>query len=50
MLRQQAQTALDSLDSIIRLPVQEAVPDAIPSSVNITQLAASTTDVFALGF
>jgi hypothetical protein len=48
MLRMQAQTALDSLDSIIRLPVQEAVPDAIPSSVNITQLAASTTDVFAL--
>jgi uncharacterized membrane protein len=48
MLRMQAQTALDSLDSIIRLPVQEAVPDAIPTSVNITQLAASTTDVFAL--
>lgn len=48
LLRAQAQTALDSLDSIIRLPVQEAVPDAIPSTVNITQLAASPTDVFAL--
>ncbi len=48
MLRQQAQTALDSLENIIRLPVQEAVPDAIPSSVNIVQLAATTTDVFAL--
>ncbi len=48
MLRQQAQTALDSLDSIIRLPVQEAVADAIPTSVNIIQLAATTTDVFAL--
>lgn len=48
MLRQQAQTALDSLDSIIRLPVQEAVSDAIPTSINIVQIAASTTDVFAL--
>lgn len=48
LLRQQAQTALDSLDSIIRLPVQEAVPDAIPLSVNITQFAASSGDVFAL--
>lgn len=48
LLRQQAQTALDSLDSIIRLPVQEAVPDAIPASVNISQIAASSTDVFAL--
>jgi len=48
MLRQQAQSALDTLDNIVRLPVQEAVPDAIPSSVNITQLAASSTDVFAL--
>lgn len=48
MLRQQAQTALDSLDSIIRLPVQEAVPEAIPASVNITQIAASSNDVFAL--
>jgi hypothetical protein len=48
MLREQAQTALDTLDSIIRLPVQEAVPDAIPSNINISRLAASTTDVFAL--
>ncbi len=47
-LRKQAQDALDNLDSIIRLPVQEAVPDAIPSSINIIQMAASTTDVFAL--
>jgi hypothetical protein len=48
MLREQAQDALDTLDSIIRLPVQEAVPDAIPSNINISRLAASTTDVFAL--
>ncbi len=48
MLREQAQTALDALDSIIRLPVQEAVPDAIPSNISISRIAASTTDVFAL--
>jgi uncharacterized membrane protein len=48
MLRDQAQTALDALDSIIRLPVQEAVPDAIPSNISISHIAASTTDVFAL--
>lgn len=47
-LRKQAQDALDNLDSIIRLPVQEAVPDSIPSSINIIQMAASSTDVFAL--
>lgn len=48
ILRQQAQNALDNLDNIMRLPVQEAVPDAIPTSVNISQLAASPTDVYAL--
>ncbi len=48
MLREQAQAALDALDSIIRLPVQEAVPDAIPSNISISRIAASTTDVFAL--
>ncbi len=47
-LRKQAQDALDNLDNIIRLPVQEAVPDSIPSSVNIVEMAASSTDVFAL--
>jgi hypothetical protein len=48
-LRQEAQTALDNLDGIVRLDFQEAIiGGALSSTIQITQMAATDTDLYLL--
>jgi hypothetical protein len=47
-LRQQAQTALDNLDSIVRVEFRPAIPGGLSRVVQITRMAATTTDLYLL--
>lgn len=47
-LRQQAQTALDNLDSIVRLDFTQAITGGLDPSVQITRMAATNTDLYLL--
>jgi hypothetical protein len=48
-LRQEAQTALDNLDGIVRLDFQEAiVGGALSNTIQITRMAATDTDLYLL--
>lgn len=47
-LHEQAQTAIDTIDGVVRLPMQLAVATGLPSDANITKIAAASDDVFAL--
>lgn len=47
-LRQEAQTALDNLDSIIRLNFQPAIVGGLNRTVQVTRLAATNTDLYLL--
>ncbi len=48
MLRQQVQTRLDALDSIVRLDFREALRVRLDKSVRVTRMAASATDLYLL--
>jgi hypothetical protein len=47
-LYQQALYAIDTLDGVVRLPMQLAVATGLPSGVEVTRIAASSEDVFLL--
>lgn len=47
-LRNQALTALDEADGIIRLDFQNAISGGFPSTVQISRMAASNTELFVL--
>ena len=47
-LRQEAQTALDNLDSIVRLNFQPAINGGLDRSIQIKRLAATNTDLYLL--
>jgi hypothetical protein len=47
-LRQQAQTALDNLDSIVRLDFRPAIVSGLSHSVQINRMAATNTDLYLL--
>jgi len=48
LLRQQAQARLDALDSIVRLEFRQALPEPLDKSVQVTRMAATTTDLYLL--
>ena len=47
-LRQEAQTALDNLDGIIRLDFRPAIVRALSSTVQVSHMAATDTDLYLL--
>ena len=47
-LRQQAQAALDNLDGIVRVEFSPAIVGGLSSSVQISRMAASNTDLYLL--
>ena len=47
-LRQQAQTALDNLDSIVRLDFRPAIVAGLSHTVQINRMAATNTDLYLL--
>jgi hypothetical protein len=47
-LRQQAQTALDNMDSILRLDFHRTIIGSLSNSVQINQMAATDTDLYML--
>ena len=47
-LRQEAQTALDNLDGILRLDFRPAIVSALSSTVQISHMAATDTDLYLL--
>ncbi len=47
-LRQQAQTALDNMDGILRLDFRQAIIGSLSSSIQISQMAATDTDLYIL--
>ena len=47
-LRQEAQTALDNLDGIIRLDFRPAIVSGLSSTVRISHMAATDTDLYLL--
>jgi len=47
-LRQEAQTALDNLDSILRLDFRPAIIGGLSHTVQISQMAATDTDLYLL--
>ncbi len=47
-LRQEAQTALDNLDSIVRLDFRPAIVGGLSHSVQIIRMAATNTDLYLL--
>ena len=47
-LRQEAQTALDNLDGILRLDFRPAIVSTLSSSVQISHMAATDTDLYLL--
>jgi hypothetical protein len=47
-LRQEAQTALDNLDGIIRLDFHPAIISALSSAVQVSHMAATDTDLYLL--
>jgi len=47
-LRQEAQTALDNMDGILRLDFNRATIGSLSSSVQISQMAATDTDLYLL--
>jgi hypothetical protein len=47
-LRQEAQTALDNLDGILRLDFHSAIAGGLSSAVQISQMAATDTDLYLL--
>ncbi len=47
-LRQEAQTALDNLDGILRLDFRPAIISPLDRSVQITRMAATDTDLYML--
>jgi len=47
-LRQEAQTALDNLDSIVRLDFSPAIIAGLDHTVQITRMAATNTDLYLL--
>jgi hypothetical protein len=47
-LRQQAQTALDNMDGILRLDFHKAIIGALSHSVEISRMAATDTDLYLL--
>jgi hypothetical protein len=47
-LRSQAQTALDELDGILRLDFRNAITGGFPSTIQISRMAASNTELFIL--
>jgi hypothetical protein len=47
-LYKQAQQAIDTIDGVVRLPMQLAVAAGLPAGLNVTKIAASSEDVFLL--
>jgi len=47
-LRARVQTGIDDLQGIIRINMVPALPDALSSKTNITQIVATNTDFYAL--
>jgi hypothetical protein len=47
-LRQEAQTALDNLDSIVRLDFRPAIVGGLDQSVQVYRMAATNTDLYLL--
>ena len=47
-LRQEAQTALDNLDGILRLDFRSAITGALARTVQISRMAATDTDLYLL--
>jgi hypothetical protein len=47
-LRRQAQASIDQIDKVVRLNFQPALPSQLSSTVKITRLVASESDVFML--
>ena len=47
-LRQEAQTALDNLDSIVRLDFRPAIPGGLSQVLQISKMAATNTDLYLL--
>jgi hypothetical protein len=47
-LRQEAQTALDNLDSIVRLDFRPAIVGGLSQTVQINRMAATNTDLYLL--
>jgi len=47
-LRQEAQTALDNMDGILRLDFNPAIIGALSPSIQISQMAATDTDLYML--
>lgn len=47
-LRQEAQTALDNLDGIVRLDFRPAIVGGLSHAVQITRMAATSTDLYLL--
>jgi hypothetical protein len=47
-LRQEAQTALDNLDGILRLDFRQAINGGLSSSVQVSHMAATDTDLYLL--
>ncbi len=47
-LYRQALSAIDSLDGVVRLPMQLAVATGLPGGIEVTRVAASSEDVFLL--
>ena len=47
-LRQEAQTALDNLDGILRLDFRQAIAGGLSRTARITQMAATDTDLYIL--
>ncbi len=47
-LRQEAQTALDNLDGILRLDFRQAIAGGLNKNIHITQMAATDTDLYIL--
>jgi hypothetical protein len=47
-LRQEAQTALDNLDGILRLDFRQAIIGALSRSVQVSHMAATDTDLYLL--
>lgn len=47
-LYRQALSAIDTLDGVVRLPMQLAVATGLPAGIEVTRIAASSEDVFLL--
>lgn len=47
-LREQAQDVLDDVDGIARIDYGSAIVDGLPSSLNITRMESTTTDLYML--